>query len=65
MKKIFGQRWFQILLQVVSILILLEWVVFPALTADNTMLNVGGIVICIFLVGAIGFQALEEMNRKK
>jgi len=49
----------------VSILLLLEWIVFPALTADNTVLNIGWIIICLFLVGAIGFQILEELNKKK
>lgn len=65
MRKIFEQKWFQTLLQIVSILLLLEWIVFPALTADNTVLNIGGIIICLFLVGAIGFQILEELNKKK
>ena len=65
MRKILDQKWFQTLLQIVSIIILLEWAVFPALTAQSTTLNIVGIVLCILLVGAIGFQVLEELNKKK
>lgn len=68
LRKIKDSKWTVVAVQVLGLLAVMQWIVFPALTTANTLINIVGFVLMLIVLASIGillFENTKPMDKKE